>query len=198
MRKILCYGDSNTYGFDPRDGGRYPEASRWPDILSTLTGVETVNEGLNGRTIPFAPRGFDLLRQMLARHRDCDTLFIMLGTNDIFHIWEPNAQKVTARMRGLLENVPELQTFVGGRRTLILLAPPPLLLPPIPENEAYLETARNLSENYQMLAKDLGVPFFDVAALNPAMAYDGVHLSEQGHRQLAWALAAKLPSQVTE
>ena len=31
-RRLLCYGDSNTYGYDPRSylGGRYPDSIRWP------------------------------------------------------------------------------------------------------------------------------------------------------------------------
>lgn len=33
--KIVCFGDSNTYGYDPRSwlGGRYDVDSRWVDIL---------------------------------------------------------------------------------------------------------------------------------------------------------------------
>ena len=32
---ILCFGDSNIYGYDPRGyfGGRYDADSRWVDIL---------------------------------------------------------------------------------------------------------------------------------------------------------------------
>ena len=33
--KVICFGDSNTYGYDPRplDGGRYDASCRWVDIL---------------------------------------------------------------------------------------------------------------------------------------------------------------------
>lgn len=36
FREILCYGDSNTYGYDPREplGGRYPTAVRWTGRLA--------------------------------------------------------------------------------------------------------------------------------------------------------------------
>jgi len=29
MKTILCYGDSITWGYDPRDGSRYPFEQRW-------------------------------------------------------------------------------------------------------------------------------------------------------------------------
>ena len=57
-RRIVCYGDSNTYGFDPRDFGRYDAALRWPDVMQRLISeaqpdieTEVINEGLNGRAI---------------------------------------------------------------------------------------------------------------------------------------------------
>ena len=36
---IICFGDSNTYGYDPRSylGDRYDPDSRWVDILATKT-----------------------------------------------------------------------------------------------------------------------------------------------------------------
>ena len=37
MRRILCFGDSNTYGYDPR-GGRYDENTRWTKRLDALLG----------------------------------------------------------------------------------------------------------------------------------------------------------------
>ena len=43
--KILCIGDSNTYGYDPRSffGDRYPEDVRWTDNLGAC---EVINRGL--------------------------------------------------------------------------------------------------------------------------------------------------------
>ena len=37
---VICFGDSNTYGYDPRGyfGGRYNADCRWVDILSAATG----------------------------------------------------------------------------------------------------------------------------------------------------------------
>ena len=54
-RTIFCYGDSNTYGYDPQSplGGRYPPQVRWPDQLALLQpDRQIVNFGENGREIP--------------------------------------------------------------------------------------------------------------------------------------------------
>ena len=52
MKTILCYGDSNTYGYNPSNGFRYPEGIRWTCRLAKLLGEEyrVIEEGCNGRT----------------------------------------------------------------------------------------------------------------------------------------------------
>ena len=51
---IVCYGDSNTWGYDPRSflGGRYPAEYRWPELLAQKTGCKVVNMGIIGLQIP--------------------------------------------------------------------------------------------------------------------------------------------------
>ena len=73
---VICSGDSNTYGYDPRGyfGGRYDADSRWVDILAEKTGWTICNMGQNGREIPSSPPPFPA---------DTDLLFVMLGTNDL-------------------------------------------------------------------------------------------------------------------
>ena len=46
--KILCYGDSNTYGFDPRMGApeQLPKDVRWTGILDAMPCYEIINRGL--------------------------------------------------------------------------------------------------------------------------------------------------------
>ena len=48
---VICFGDSNTYGYDPRGyfGGRYDTDCRWVDILAAETGWDISNMGQNGR-----------------------------------------------------------------------------------------------------------------------------------------------------
>ena len=52
MKTVLCYGDSNTYGFNPSNGFRYPENVRWTGRLQSALGdgYKIIEEGCNGRT----------------------------------------------------------------------------------------------------------------------------------------------------
>ncbi|MBQ4045108.1 MAG: lysophospholipase, partial [Lachnospiraceae bacterium] len=86
--KLLCYGDSNTYGYDPRlcDDDRLPKEERWTGILDLLPEYQVVNQGQNGREIPTMEYEYDFFRKVLQYHRDCQVLTIMLGTNDLYHI----------------------------------------------------------------------------------------------------------------
>lgn len=52
MKTILCYGDSNTWGYNPDGSGRYPKHIRWTSVLQKELGenFDVIPEGLNGRT----------------------------------------------------------------------------------------------------------------------------------------------------
>ena len=108
--KIVCYGDSNTYGFDPRLGtpGRLPKNERWTGILDSEPDIEIANEGMNGRCIPSASYEYRSLRKILECHYDADMLIIMLGSNDLFMTREATAEKIAYKMRNVFLNVPEL------------------------------------------------------------------------------------------
>ena len=86
VKKVLCYGDSNTYGFDPRmySSGRYEESEIWTSVLADLLGDgwEVINEGMNGRRIPFEGR-YEYVEGLMQNLSGGDWFVIMLGSNDI-------------------------------------------------------------------------------------------------------------------
>lgn len=55
MKEILCFGDSNTHGYMPGLGTRYPIDQRWSGLLGKLLGdgYHVVEEGMDGRTTAF-------------------------------------------------------------------------------------------------------------------------------------------------
>ena len=91
MKTILCYGDSNTYGYNPVTGGRWSEDIRWTGRLQQLLGDEykVIEEGCNGRTTMYkAPgegwkSGLEYLKPCLNSHKPVDAVVMMLGTNDL-------------------------------------------------------------------------------------------------------------------
>lgn len=52
---ILCFGDSNTYGYRPDGTGRFDEKTRWTCLLQKNfgNGHRIIEEGLCGRTTIF-------------------------------------------------------------------------------------------------------------------------------------------------
>jgi hypothetical protein len=76
--KILCFGDSNTYGFDPRMGApeQLPYEKRWTGILDAMPCYQVINRGQNGREIPHTQSAFASLEYTLERHGDADVLVI--------------------------------------------------------------------------------------------------------------------------
>ena len=93
---LICYGDSNTYGYDPHDTneGRYPKEVRWTGILDTETDWKVENHGVNGRSIPHTVSTVKFACQQVRDwHRKPNSvwLLVMLGTNDLLwrfqYIW---------------------------------------------------------------------------------------------------------------
>lgn len=171
--KIICFGDSNTYGYDPRGffGGRYD--APWPEILAGLLGCDLINRGENGREIPIRAVDFP---------HDADLLVVMLGTNDLLQGTSPEA--VCQRMEKFLK--------AQDPERVLLMAPPHLKLGAWVVGQRLIEDSKALSAGYQSLAKHLGVRFIDAGAWSLPLCYDGVHLTEDGHRLLAGNLYKEL------
>ena len=99
--KIVCYGDSNTYGWDPSyfSGNHY--AHPWPELMTEMTGHEVINCGEPGRMVPNREESFQWFRRDV-KAENPDLLLIMLGTNDIFYNIEPTADLIVERMDAMI------------------------------------------------------------------------------------------------
>ena len=181
--KICCYGDSNTWGYDPRSplGEQLP--APWPEQLSKLLGCKWENWGSCGRCIPHLSQSFTLLQNALLKSAP-DKLIILLGTNDILTMEPPRAEQAAFQMENLIrflkEQLPELP--------ILLLSPPKIRIP----GEELQKAMKELPAHYRRIAQSYGLSFLDLQALSLPLAYDGVHLSQEGHRLLAQALAVFL------
>lgn len=166
--KIICYGDSNTHGYDPRGylGGQYD--CPWPELLAVKTGWNVINEGMNGREIPQMPVSFP---------GDADLLIIMLGTNDLLRFRTPEAA---------CENMERfLKSLTLNRDKILLLAPPPMKFGEWVPEQKLIDDSLALATHFHDLAERLGIRFADAGEWNIPLAFDGVHLTEEGHRVLA-------------
>lgn len=173
--RILCFGDSNTYGYDPRCylGDRYASEDRWVDLLAKQTGHEIVNGGANGRDIPH----FSNISNLLAPYGSVDMLLIMLGTNDLLQ--GCSAKEAAERMACFL------QTVIPCCKRILLIAPPPMKRGAWVSTDELVAESCHLSEEYWALAARMGIPFADARQWNIELAFDGVHFTEEGHHAFA-------------
>ena len=174
---IICFGDSNTYGYDPRGyfGGRYEADNRWVDILSAATGWTIRNLGQNGREIPSSSLAFP---------SDTDLLIVMLGTNDLLQGRSP--EQAAGRLERFLSGVSL------DRSKVLLIAPPPMTLGAWVPSQQLIDDSNAFAQFCQVLAERLGIRFADAGKWDILLAYDGVHFTEQGHRAFAAGLLEEL------
>lgn len=175
---VICYGDSNTYGFDPCCylGGRYEASFRWTEILAKKTGWEIRNEGTNGREIPRTETRFS---------HDIDLLIIMLGTNDLLQGADPAT--VTHRMEYFLNGLP----FENDK--VLLIAPPHMKFCEWVTEQSLINASIQLPKHYRTLAEKIGIRFIDAGEWSVPIAFDGVHFTESGHIAFAEALLKQTP-----
>lgn len=173
--QILCFGDSNTYGYDPRGypGDRYSADDRWVDRLSNQTGHEVINAGINGRQIPRNPYALRLLTEQ----QKVDIFLVMLGTNDLLQ--GASAKEAAARMEHFLE---PLLPHCGK---VLLVAPPPMKRGAWVPTDALVDESIRLADEYRLVAEKLNIHFLDTRHWNIGLAYDGVHFTEAGHHYFA-------------
>ena len=177
--KILCFGASNTYGYDPRSyfGSQYPAQHRWVDLLAKKLNCTAINAGENGREIPRREGELQRFDLMLSNHKPLDLLFIKLGTNDLL---QGNSVEVIAqRMEAFLTRIPL------EKSQIVLIGPPRIKPGAWITDDRLLEDCVRLNAAYRTVAEKLGVRFLDATDWDIDVTYDGVHYSEQGHQTFA-------------
>ena len=181
--KILCIGDSNTYGYDPRSylGDRYPAEVRWTDRLGNC---DVINCGVNGMTVPRGQTRFP----GLIRLNEPDVVTVMLGTNDFFS--GLSAEQIAGRMERFLDSI------IGLGSQVLLISPPVLQYGEWVLDDDLVEESENLGDLYRELAERKNCLFADAAEWDIEMTFDGVHFSPEGHAVFAEKLKGILEGTV--
>jgi len=180
--RILCFGDSNTYGYDPRGffGDRYGAGDRWVDLLAKQTGHEVINAGVNGREIPRNPYALRLFTE----HAPADTFLVILGTNDLLQ--GASAKEAAVRMEAFLNQL------LPHCKRIMLVTPPPMKRGAWVPSDALVTESIYLAEEYKLLAEKLNILFVDTRNWNIELSFDGVHFTETGHHTFAENLGKAL------
>jgi len=203
MARILCFGDSNTWGWNPRDKSRYGKETRWTGRLQAMFGQahEIIEEGLNGRTTAFddhvsggGKNGLSYLIPCLETHRPIDLVIMMLGTNDLKLRFSLSAYDVARAVSRLVAAVQGSGAGPDGKAPRLLLVSPAVVgeLSDFAEMFAGArEKSRLLCRHYRRVASENGCHFLDAAELIESSPVDGIHLEPNSHKILAEAFAEK-------
>ncbi len=211
---IICLGDSNTHGYcaDPTDCAdsdllRFNEDERWTQLLQKALGADVlvVEEGLSGRTTVFSDplyeglSALDYLYPCLKSHEPVALLIIMLGTNDTKERFGASAACIDLGMQRLVRKAMTVDCWESCKKPNILVVAPPPINDRMEDSSVgftmgrgCVQKSRQLSSLYAASAKLLGVHFLDAAGCE-FNQIDYMHLTRQGHAQLAHRLAELVP-----
>ena len=208
MKNILCFGDSNTWGYDPATQTRFSKDIRWTGVLQQLLGSKynVIEEGLNGRTTnvnekqdhglgyfrPFRS-AMDLLSVLIETNSPLDLIIVMLGTNDLKTNFNQSSEMIAKNMRLVCESIISNDYFQS--KSIILVAPTH-----INENSPNLldsfvgttSASQSFANSYKKISDDLGLFFLDASESVKTNEIDGLHWDAMQHSDFANSLFNKI------
>ena len=208
MKNILCFGDSNTWGYDPATQTRFSKDIRWTGVLQQLLGsnYNVIEEGLNGRTTnvnekqdhglgyfrPFRS-AMDLLSVLIETNSPLDLIIVMLGTNDLKTNFNQSSEMIAKNMRLVCESIIDNDYFQS--KPIILVSPthineesPNLLDSFIGTTQA----SQSFSNSYRKISDDLDLYFLDASESVKTNKIDGLHWDAMQHSDFANSLFNKI------
>jgi lysophospholipase L1-like esterase len=185
MKKILCFGDSNTYGFVPKSGERYDKNTRWTGVLQKFcqNEFEIIEAGCNNRTAfsdsndGIFQTGYKILPKFLQENPDI--VILSIGINDIQKFYNPTLEQIKVGITSLVEKANPERT--------ILIAPPKL-----DENvlngvfafqfdEISVEKSKHIGEIYKSISQEKHCKFINLDDYINVSAKDGLHYEPKDH-----------------
>jgi len=203
MKTILCYGDSNTYGYNPTDGLRYPDNVRWTGRLQMLLGSDykVIEEGCNGRTTvfddPIDPwkNGMPYLKPCLNTHKPIDIVILMLGSNDLKDVYHASAEQIADGAGQLVDIIKDFTLEKQGFQPKIILVSPTEIGDGIitsPFSAKYksdaIDRSKELAKYFKGIAESKGCCFINAADFVDPSPDDSLHWTAYGHRDFAMKL----------
>lgn len=200
-RRILAFGDSNTFGIIPATRRRYRPAQRWTGVLQQSLGTrwDVVESGLPGRTTDLEDlvfhrpdrAGWPLFRAVFESVAP-DAVILALGTNDLRRgSGRTDPAEVAAALSRYVDHAVD-----GGvpASRIVIVAPAPVTAPSaasgMPDifGEDGAAATRRVIDDLRRLADDRSTGWLDATA-DLRLGPDGAHLDEPSHRLLGERLA---------
>jgi len=217
-RTIVCYGDSNTWGFnaDFMSGAalnlRLAFDERWTTIMSNQLNSDSKNryivipEGLNGRTVitdddhdgcngEYSGPGMNGRRYLmpcLHSHKPIDLVILGLGVNSLKTRLNLSPAEVANGLRTLIKDIKRSTAGVNDSTPPILLVAPPVCR----ENKLNIDwgfggcDGRSIAliGEIKALAKAENVGLFDISQV-AEVGEDGIHFDASNSRAIGLGMA---------
>ena len=193
MKNIVCYGDSNTFGLNPKNGSRYGENTRWTSILQNncATKYKVINEGVCNRTgFVKNPDGFlfsgqEHFSELISKSKKIDILILWVGTNDLMLQYNINFETVENGLKKIIE-------LAKNKAKRVIIIPPVILGEKILEgyfgdrfDETSIKKSKEIGVLYKKLSNIYHCEYFDVNRFVKPSDIDGLHYDEASHKIIA-------------
>lgn len=197
MKKIICYGDSNTFGYNPSDGTQYDENTRWTSVLQKRLGAEyeVINEGMCDRTgFVNNPKGFMFsapkhFPKLISKSENIDLLILWLGTNDLQTQYDISMGAIEKGLENLIKLAEE-------KVKNIIIIPPVILSEKILEgpfnyqfDNVSVIKSRKIGRIFRQIDNIYQCGYFDVNKITTPSDIDGLHYDENSHKLIGEKLA---------
>jgi lysophospholipase L1-like esterase len=193
VKKIICYGDSNTWGQKPTIWEKYDKNLIWTNILGELLGsdYEVVNEGLCGRFAgdldsvePFH-NGLEMFLSDFYTNYPFDVVIISLGTNDFKTRANQSGKDIFENLMRYIDLIELVKkTYAIEKDIQIVFVTPPN----INEKTGYFANSnaknKELTELLKANSKVKNYKLIDISDMN-INSEDGVHFDTDNHKELA-------------
>lgn len=202
--KILCFGDSLTYGSDHINNTRLDVTKRWTGVLQKMLGdkYEIIEEGLGGRTTELddpnreGRNGLLYFKAAVASHIPLDLVVILIGTNDLKKKFDRTPQQIASSFVKYKEAIKVACDKWGFKYPKVLLVAPPLVREDkTPKDWGFTgagEKSMKLAQEYKTVADKLGFEFTNLAPIVKPSDFDGTHIEDEGNAKIADAIYNKL------
>lgn len=205
-KRIMCFGDSNTWGAIPAEDLRHEEDVRWTGILQKELGpgYRIIEEGQNGRTSllddPMEGRlsGLRYFAACCESQVPLDLIILMLGTNDLKARFNLGAKVIANGLKRYLDVLKVVP--LAGKTPKVLLVSPIRISPAYRNHVLFSDMfgddadvrSGRLAEAYKEMALETGIEWLDAAQYAQASLRDGIHMEAEEHGKLGLAMAKKV------
>ena len=193
MLNILCFGDSNTYGFNPKDGSRYKKNERWSGILSEYKDFNVTECGCNNRCAFSNNSNIEELIGTLClpkylKGKIFDVVILAVGINDLQTSFNTNLEEFKINFQTLINQIKEFQP----NSKILLLCPSKLKKAPLLKsyfanlfNEISIKKSEKLSKIYSEISEENDCLFLDLNKITEVSNIDGLHYLPNEHKKIS-------------